>query len=166
MKLETFIQQNYKQLQRLSKQITKGHQNSDDLLNDCLLNILERGKDIEEDKWLNFISKSIKTQYNSKTSPFYYIYRNPYGTHSLDKEDIEEEVVVEKHDEEKMGKDVGMYIASLDIYQRTVAQRHFIDGVSQRKLSEHYNINRIHIHKTITGIKEDIYRRFNKKDYR
>jgi RNA polymerase sigma factor (sigma-70 family) len=166
MKLETFIQQNYGKLQNLSKKITRGHQNSDDLLNDVLLNILERGKHIEEDKWLNFISTSIKTQYNSKTSPFYYIYKNPYGTRSLDSEDIIEEEPEPKVDEEKMGKDIGMYIASLDIYQKTVAQRHFIEGVSQRELSRHYNINRIHIHRTITGIKQKVYQNFNKKDYR
>jgi len=164
MTIMDFIQNNYKDLQLLAKKITHGHQNSNDLLNDCLFDILNRMPNIEVGKELNFISKMIKTQYNSKTSPFYLIYRNPYGTQSLEEPHDMEDEPVKEDNTDKLATEISIYINGLNIYEKTVAQRHFINGVSQRELSKHYNINRIHISKTINTVKREIKQNFKRHE--
>lgn len=170
MKLTKYINENYQVLLLLFKKITHNHQSSQDLLNDCLLSFLEKGdvycnKVLEDGKVNEYLAKMGKTQYNSKTSPFYFRYRNPNQTKELDENSEIEEVVEKKVDVEELAKDIKIYITGLNIYERTVAERHFGGGISQRELSRHYNINRIHIHKTITEIRTNIKRGFNKKDY-
>lgn len=170
MKITKYINENYSVLLLLFKKIAHNHQSSQDLLNDCLLAFLEKGDDycnqvLDDGKVNQYLAKMGKTQYNSKTSPFYFRYRNPNGVQELDENvEITEETET-KIDVEEMAKDIKIYISGLNIYEKTVAERHFGAGVSQRELSRHYNINRIHIHKTITDLRTNIKRGFNKKDY-
>lgn len=171
MTINQFIQQHYLELLVLFKKITHNHQNHQDLLNDCVLNLLEKGdgycqKLVEDEKVINYLSKMAKTQFNSKTSPFHLTYRNPKKTVELQERDLEiEDVKEEEIDIDRFADDVRIYIGNLNIYERTIANRHFEEGKSQRELSKHYNINRIHISKTVNTIKSNIQLTFKKEDY-
>lgn len=173
MEINDYIEKNYNKLSVLSKQITKNHQNAGDLLNECIFQLLNKGNDychqlLIDDKVLNYLAKMMKTQYNSSTSPFYFTYRNPYKTQSMeDKEyNLVDEVDNEDVDIDKMADDINVYIGKLNIYERTIASRHFIEGESQRNLSKQYNINRIHISKTVKTVKSNIKMNFSKNDYK
>lgn len=171
MKINDYLNKNYYKLLLLFKKITHNHQNAGDLLNDCILNFLLKGdvycnQVLEDDKVDNYLSKMAKTQYNSKTSPFHFTYRNPNHIQELPKEvtDLED-----KRDEEldvdKMASDINVYIGSLNIYERTIASRHFGNGDSQRSLSKEYNINRIHISRTVNEVRSTIQQKFKKENY-
>lgn len=172
MEIEKYIQLHYNKLQELAKKITHNHQNSDDLLNDCIMDLLSKGSDycqnlMVDGKVSHYVAKMIKIQYNSSTSPFYFMYRNPNKTQSLEEpqynvgEDTEEQI-----DIDKMANDVRVYIGNLNIYERTVAHKHFEEGVSQREMSKTYNINRLHISKTLKSVQSNIQMQFKKEKYK
>ena len=75
--MDEYIRINYKRLRQKVKAVTKNHQNSDDLFNDLLMNLLEKPIEyqrdlIENNKVENWLMSSAKLQFNSRTSPFYY----------------------------------------------------------------------------------------------
>ena len=75
----------------------------------------------------------------------------------IELEDIQIEDTQEIHeDTEKLGKDIKLYINNLPFYQRELANKHFVEGTSQREMSKMYNINRIHISKDVNTIKKKI----------
>lgn len=170
MTINQFIQQHYLELLVLFKKITHNHQNHQDLLNDCVLNLLEKGDEyckqlVKDEKVINYLSKMAKTQFNSKTSPFHLTYRNPKHNQPLEDDLQIEDTKEEQIDIDRFADDVRIYIGNLNIYERTIANRHFEEGKSQRELSKQYNINRIHISKTIRTIKSNIQLTFKKEDY-
>ena len=107
-------------------------------------------------------------QFNSSTSPFY----NQYKKSSLKSKEIDEELIESledkqelKEDSKKLVEDVKIYIGNLPVYNRTIAEKHLIDNVSQRQMSQMYSINRIHIAKDMDTIKKNIRITFNRNDY-
>lgn len=71
-----YISKNYNELKVIAKRITKNHDLTDDLLQDVLLQILERGKIIlhnfNDDTIKYYIVSIIRINWHSKTSPFFY----------------------------------------------------------------------------------------------
>jgi RNA polymerase sigma factor (sigma-70 family) len=174
MKIKKYIELHYNELKRKVKAVTRNHQNSDDLLNDCILSLLEKGNDfcqqlLVDDKVQQFIIKSAYIQYNSATSPFYTNYKKDMLNKSyLDENyltDIEDKIE-EKEDKEKLTKDIKLYISNLPFYEKEIATKHFIEGNSQRQMSKQYNINRIHISKDISKIKSNLHLSFNRDKYK
>jgi RNA polymerase sigma factor (sigma-70 family) len=170
MTIQKYIQKHYKEIKNKIIAVTKNHQHTDDLISDLILDLLEKNNDfIQEllvnDKVQHYLIKSAYIQYNSSTSPFYLKYRKQvFGELP---EDIEIEETQDIHqDTEKLVKDVKLYIGNLPVYERTLAQRHIIEGHSQREMSKMYNINRIHISKDINNIKRNIRVSFNKQEYK
>lgn len=173
MGINNYINKHYKEIVTKVKAVTKNHQNTDDLINDCVMSLLEKGKEytdklINDDKVQHYIIKMAYIQYNSSTSPFHLKYRNhrniqEYDTRKHDKEDVKEVV---SEDIDKLAGDIKIYIGNLPVYERTLAQKHFIDGVSQRKMSEFYSINRKYIRKDLGNIQSNIKLTFNRDKYK
>ena len=168
-----YINLHYTEILNKFKAITRNHQDTQDLLQDCILNFLEKGNDytnqvLQDGKVQHYLIRMAHIQFNSSTSPFY----TQYKKSSLKTTEINEELVdgiedvKEIHeDTEKLVKDVKLYIGNLPIYNRTIAEKHLIDKTSQREMSKMYNINRIHIAKDIDTIKKNIRITFNRNDY-
>jgi len=170
--INEYIEQKYSYLLNKFKAITRNHQSTEDLLNDCLLNFLEKGKEytnkvLQDGKVDNYLVRMAHIQYNSKTSPFYHQYKKQSIKNlSTDEVDIEIEDTTEIiEDSKKLAEDVKIYIGNLPVYNRTIAEQHIIEGKSQREISRKYDINRKYITKDIGTIKKNIRITFNRQDY-
>jgi len=169
MNIQTYIELHYNEIKRKVKGVTKNHSSYEDLLNDIIINLLEKSPDlhhqlIQDDKVQQWIVKSCKIQFNSVTSPFHLTYRN--NNKDITNLEIEQEEVGEYEDIDGLTKDIKIHIGKLPIYHKTIAEQHFIEGKSQRELSRYYNINRIHISKDIKKIQVNIKQTFNRENYK
>jgi DNA-directed RNA polymerase specialized sigma24 family protein len=74
--IQCFLNRNYYQLLTISKKITKNDQLSQDLLHECLLQVLEKEnivlKSYDDNSIKYYITAIMRINYYSKTSPFYY----------------------------------------------------------------------------------------------
>lgn len=168
--IKKYIEQHFDEIRNKILAVTRNHQNTDDLISDCILDLLEKGPDythqlLQDNKVQHYLVKMAYIQYNSSTSPFYTKYRKQ--RFSQIPENVEIEDTVELHeDTERLGKDIKIYISNLPFYERTIAHNHFVEGKSQREMSRMYNINRIHISKDVSNIKKNIKVTFNKSKYK
>jgi DNA-directed RNA polymerase specialized sigma24 family protein len=75
-KVNDYINNNFKELQTISKRITQGDQLAEELLQEVVLQIYEKGnlilKEYDDDSIKYYIIAVMKLNWNSKTSPFYY----------------------------------------------------------------------------------------------
>ena len=167
-----YIQKNYKEILSKVKGVTRNHHLTEDLLQDCILNFLEKGSDyttkvLQDDKIQHYIVRMVHIQFNSKSSPFYTKYRkDSIRTQDIDDYEIEESQSELKIDKKELTKDIKLYIGKLPLYERTISEKFYFDNVSQRNMSKQYGINRIHIAKGINNVTNNIRLNFNKDDYK
>lgn len=84
-KIESYITRNYYELLSISKKITKGHELSQELLHEVILQLYEKDE-IKLKKYCDssikyYITAVMRINYNSKTSPFYYRIRKEAQTY-------------------------------------------------------------------------------------
>ena len=173
MRINIYLQKHYKEITQKVRAVTKNHQNTLDLLNDCIVSLLEKGENYTDKllcdgKVQHYIIKMAYIQFNSSTSPFHLKYRNKhklqeYDTRKHDRQEIKEEV---GEDIDGLAGDIKLYIGRLPVYERTLAEKHFIDGVSQRKMSRFYSINRKYIKHDLDNIQNNIKLTFNRDKYK
>jgi len=170
--INSYLEKHYKEILGKVKGVTRNHELTEDLLQDCILAFLEKGPDytsriLMEDKVQHYIVRMAHIQFNSSTSPFYTKYRKASRkSNPIYNYEIEEEGIELKEDKEKLVKDIKIYIGKLPLTDKTFAQRHLIDDVSQREMSRFYNINRTHISSSIDLTKKNIRMNFNRDDYK
>lgn len=168
MDMDEYIRINYKRLRQKVKAVTKNHQNSDDLFNDLLMNLLEKPIEyqrdlIENNKVENWLMSSAKLQFNSRTSPFYYQYKkfckdtSPLFEDTTTTDDIIEDV--SKQIVEFITSQLNLY----SVYSRTLTREHLIEGKSYSQIGREYNINRRYISETITPVKEELLEEIKKR---
>ena len=133
--IRQYIEKNYIEILNKVKAVTRNHQDTEDLLQDCILNLLEKGNDytdniVKDNKVQHYIIKMVHIQFNSSTSPFY----TQYKKSSLKSKEIDAELIESLEDKqeiiedsEKLVDDVKIYIGNLPIYNRTIAEKHFVD---------------------------------------
>jgi len=172
MSINNYIQKHFGEIKRKITAVTRNHANTDDLISDCVLALLQKGPDylqklLNDGKVQHYLIKMAYIQYNSSTSPFHRKYRQGYKLTELkDKHELIKEEPVEEVDIDNMANDIKLYIGNLPYYERELATQHFIQGKSQRKLSKTYNINRLHISKDIKLIRTNLKLSFNKDKYK
>ena len=170
--INSYLEKHYKEILGKVKGVTRNHELTEDLLQDCILAFLEKGPDytsriLMEDKVQHYIVRMAHIQFNSSTSPFYTKYRKASRkSNPIENYDIQEEEVELKEDSKKLVNDIKIYIGKLPLTDKTFAQRHLIDDVSQREMSRFYNINRTHISASIDLTKKNIRMNFNRDDYK
>lgn len=171
MNIKKYIEIHFKEIRNKIKAVTRNHENTDDLISDCILSLLEKGDDyhsqlLKDGKVQHYLVKMAYIQYNSSTSPFHLQYRN-VKTQTLEDYhyNVSEEQEV-KENIDKLSNDIKIYIGKLPFYEKELATQHFINGISQRKMSKKYNINRIYISKDLKNIKKNIKVTFNRNDYK
>jgi|13_taG_2_1085334.scaffolds.fasta_scaffold03542_2 DNA-directed RNA polymerase specialized sigma subunit len=172
--INNYIQENYEEILRKVKGVTRHHHLTEDLLQDCILNFLEKGPDyiskvLRDNKVQHYLVRMVYIQFNSKTSPFYMKYRKASRkSQNIDDYNIElpEDKKEEKVDSQKLVDDIKIYIGNLPLYEKTISQRFYFDNTSQRNMSKEYGINRIHIAKGINNVTKNIKLNFNKDDYK
>jgi len=84
--IENFIVKNYNELKKICKVITKNHSLQEDLLQDVLLQLLERKeiklRNFNEDSIKYYIVSIIRINWHSKTSPFFYRIKREFSLYS------------------------------------------------------------------------------------
>lgn len=171
MNIHYYLQLHYQEIKNKVIAVTRNHPNTDDLLNDCILGLLEKGNDftqqlVNDNKVQHYLIRACYVQYNSGDSHFYHNYKKPFGKSIDDNIQVEQDEEVEHEDTEKLAKDVKLYIGNLPFYERELANKHFVEGKSQRQMSSLYNINRLHISNDLNNIKKNIRISFNRTKYR
>lgn len=170
--INSYLEKHYKEILGKVKGVTRNHELTEDLLQDCILAFLEKGPDytsriLMEDKVQHYIVRMAHIQFNSSTSPFYTKYRKASRkSNPIEDYQFEEQGIELKEDKEKLVKDIKIYIGKLPLTDKTFAQRHLVDDVSQREMSRFYNINRTHISASIDLTKKNIKMKFNRDDYK
>jgi DNA-directed RNA polymerase specialized sigma24 family protein len=76
IKITNYINNNFEELKQISRRITQGDQLSEELLQEVILQIYEKGdlvlREYDDDNIKYYIIAVMKLNWNSKTSPFYY----------------------------------------------------------------------------------------------
>ncbi|QDP58535.1 MAG: hypothetical protein Unbinned175contig1000_31 [Prokaryotic dsDNA virus sp.] len=170
--INSYLQKHYKEILDKIKGVTKNHQDTEDLLQDCILAFLQKGPDyttriLKDGKVQHYLVRMAYIQFNSSTSPFYTKYRKASRqSNPIEYYEIEQKESENKEDSQKLLDDVKLYIGNLPLFDKTMAHRHLIDEVSQREMSRYYNINRTHISASIDLTKKNIKMKFNRDDYK
>lgn len=171
--ISSYLEKHYAEILRKFKGVTKNHPQTEDLLQDCILNFLEKGNDyihqvLLDGKVQHYLVRMCYIQFNSSTSPFYTKYKKftlksiPILDYVNKTEDVPKE---QKLDSEKLAKDIKIYIGKLGFTDKHFAHKHFYDEVSQREMSREYDINRTHISTSIQKTKNKVQMKFNRDDY-
>ena len=166
--MNSYLQENWKQIRKKVQAVTRGHQNTDDLLSDLVMVLLEKPKEyqmnlLENNKVQHWILSSAKLQFKSKTSPFWYKYKKFQSDtteikdwliyYDEEQEDVKEEII------EFIKKELDLY----NIYTRTLAIEHILGGQSYSEIGREYGINRRYISETVTPCKEEIFKKVRSK---
>ena len=165
MDMNLYLQANYKTIRTKVRKVTKNHQNSDDLLNDLIVALLEKPKHYQMDLLLKgkvqhwFVS-SASIQFKSTTSPYYYKYRK-----FLDKTceitdwnspiSSEEQIDTIEVIKDLISKELALY----NVYTKTLTSEHLLSGKSYSQISREYKINRKYIADIVTPAKEEIIKK-------
>lgn len=167
-KIETYIVNNYFHLLQISKKITKGHELSNDLLNDVLLQLYEKNADIvlrnyEDNDIKYYITAVMRINWNSKTSPFYYRIRREIDKYTPISDNYE---VVDDYDD-KMDKEVliqclEISFAELDWFRKSVFEMYLTMG-SLKAVATKTGIPLTSIARYIKQSREEIKTKINNK---
>lgn len=166
--MDEYITKNYTRLKNKVKAVTKNHQNSDDLFNDLLTNLLEKPSEYQQDlinknKVEHWLMASAKLQFASRTSPFYYKYKK----FNKDTSELYEDYYTTDDEVEDMSKDILDYINSqlnlYSIYERTLTREHLIDNKSYTQIGKEYGVNRRFVSETVSPVKENLFTEIKKR---
>jgi DNA-directed RNA polymerase specialized sigma24 family protein len=132
--IEDYIVKNYFYLLQISNKITRGHELSNDLLQDVLLQLYEKNSDIVLRNYTDsdikyYITAVMRINWNSKTSPFYYRIRRETDKYTPINDNYE---VVDDMDD-KMDKEIliqclEISFAELDWFRKSVFELYMTMG--------------------------------------
>jgi len=143
MSTSEYISNNYQKLYQAAKNITKGHDLTDDLFQHCIEVILtdknqEKILVMAETNQLHYYFVSILIRnYNSSTSRFHYQYRKPIENFT-DKDvysmDIEQDDY--DHSLEPKIEFIEENIKDLSFYDKKMLEYYYYDGMSYQQISD------------------------------
>ena len=163
MDINEYITANHKILYTTAKNITKGHQLTDDLYQHCI-EVLLVDKDeekiqllIDKNQLQYYFTAILIRNYHSSTSRFHYQYRKASDMIS-DKDVYGVEVPEDEFDGFKEAKIefIEKQIENMDWYDKQLVKLYFYDNMSYRKIAELTKIPKTSIYNGITSIKNKI----------
>jgi RNA polymerase sigma factor (sigma-70 family) len=168
LNLGDYIKANYDTLYQAAKNITKGHQLTDDLFQHCIEVILT---DKNEEKIQSLIDKNqmqyyfvsiLIRNYHSSTSRFHYEYRK-IDDYRADKDVYEVEIQDDEFDADREAKIsfIEGQLDKLDWYDRQMAKLYFEENMSYQKIAEFTKIPKTSCYNSITQIKNKIKNNYN-----
>ena len=169
MNMNDYITKHWAEIYKKVRKVTKNHQNTDDLLNDLVMTLLEKPSEyhdslLENDKVQHWFTTSAHTQINSKTSPFFYKYKS----FSMRTTSFEEWMPVEEEvDTIAMAEEIKEYISyqlqTYNVYTRTLATEHLLYNKSYSEISREYKINRRYVSETVNPCKNEIFKKIRER---
>lgn len=163
MNLKEYITGNYKILYQAAKNVTKGHELTDDLFQHCIEVLLTDNDQqkiqllIDKNQLHYYFTAILIRNYNSSTSRFHYLYRKGNDLIS-DKDVYEVDIPDDEFDGLKEAKTafIEKEIENLDWYDQQLVKFYFYDGLSYRKIADLTKIPKTSIYNGITSIKNKI----------
>ena len=164
--MNLYLQQNWKEIRAKVRKVTRGHQNTDDLLNDLVLVLLEKPTEYQMDllsknKVQHWFTSSAQLQFKSATSPFWYKYKK-FQSETCELQEWFKFDDIEDDTKEEIVDFIKKELDSYNIYERTLAIEHILGGQSYSEIGREYGINRKYISETVTPVKEEIFRKVRK----
>ena len=92
-----YINNNYDDLHQIVSNITKGHQDTDDLMSEVILQIAKKPPKIQEDQFKYYFIRVVKNNWFSKTSRFHYNVRRKLYDHNV----VEDNTILENIEEDE-----------------------------------------------------------------
>lgn len=167
MSISEYISNNYQKLYQAAKNITKGHDLTDDLFQHCIEVILtdknqEKILVMAENNQLHYYFVSILIRnYNSSTSRFHYQYRKPIENFT-DKDVYDMDIEQDDYDHslEPKIEFIEENIKDLSFYDKKMLEYYYYDGMSYQQISDLTRIPKTSVWNTVTKtikkIKENI----------
>ena len=164
--MNLYLQQNWKEIRAKVQKVTRGHQNTDDLLNDLVLVLLEKPTEYQMDllvknKVQHWFTSSAQLQFKSATSPFWYKYKK-FQSETCELQEWFKFDDIEDDTKEEIVDFIRKELDQYNIYERTLAIEHILGGQSYSEIGREYGINRKYISETVTPVKEEIFRKVRK----
>jgi len=169
MNMNDYITKHWAEIYKKVRKVTKNHQNTDDLLNDLVMTLLEKPSEyhdslLDNNKVQHWFTTSAHTQMNSKTSPFFYKYKS----FSMRTTSFEEWMPVEEEvDTIAMAEEIKEYISyqlqTYNVYTRTLATEHLLYNKSYSEISREYKINRRYVSETVNPCKNEIFKKIRER---
>lgn len=161
--VDIWISNYYKDISDMSKNITKGHNDSDELLHNCLEQLMGKSEQLsnlkdKELKW--FFSRILYTNWNSKTSPYHYQFRKHFqNTSELiieptiknPNEQIEAKLLIEEQ-----LKQIDNILRDMKWFDRALFKKYYDEGYSYQRLANKTGISYHTIASTIRRVKKVI----------
>ena len=167
MDIHSYINIHFRVIKNKVRAVTKGNQNTDDLIQDLIINLLEKGDEycqqlVDDGKVDHYIVRMAYIQFNSSSSPYYYKYRKVQLKSSVfDTDKHGGEYEQKEIKETDLPNKIREEINQMHWYDRTLATDHFVNGKSMRQMSREYGINRSYISKDLKRIKNIIVEKYD-----
>jgi len=169
MTMEEYITQNWETIRKKVRAVCKHHNNTDDLLQDLSISLLEKPIDYQMDllsknKVDHWFVSSASIQFKSSTSPYYYKYRKfldntteiqDWNTQIDDEEEINKIELIREFIKEEL--------KTYNVYTKILTTEHLIGGKSYSEISREYGLNRKYVSDTITPVKNEIIEKVKKQ---
>jgi len=157
MSTSEYISNNYQKLYQAAKNITKGHDLTDDLFQHCIEVILtdknqEKILVMAETNQLHYYFVSILIRnYNSSTSRFHYQYRKPIENFT-DKDVYDMDIEQDDYDHslEPKIEFIEENIKDLSFYDKKMLEYYYYDGMSYQQISDLTRIPKTSVWNTVT----------------
>lgn len=160
--VDRWINTNYDEISQMCRNITRGHNDSDELLHNCLEQLLDKReqlKDLEDKELKWFFSRILYINWNSSTSPYHYQFRKHSQNNSeitFDIQDTEDNEIEYKMWVEDKLKDIQEILREQRWFDRALFNKYFNEGYSYQSLSKKTGISYHTIASTIRRVKKII----------
>lgn len=157
--VETYITNNYYKLLQISKRITKGHELSQDLLHEVILQLYNKKEIIlnnyDDDNICYYVTSILRINWNSKTSPFYYRMRKESLNYQPLSDIFEYEDEQLKWEKEILLQALEISYSELDFWRKGMIELYLVLG-SVNKVSKFTGIPKSSIIKYVKQSKEQL----------
>ena len=166
--VESYLTRKYYELKTIAKNMTKNEDLAHDLLHECIIQLYDKQdivlKSYDDNSIKYYITSILRTNFYSKTSPFYYRIRKERMMYVDITECYEMEAEQENFELQNLYDILEISYAELNWFQKSILDLYLMLG-SMKKVSQHSNIPITSISRYIKEAKDTIKRDINKTLY-
>lgn len=166
--VESYLTRKYYELKTIAKNMTKNEDLAHDLLHECIIQLYDKQdivlKSYDDNSIKYYITSILRTNFYSKTSPFYYRIRKERVMYVDISECYEMEAEQENFELQNLYDILEISYAELNWFQKSILDLYLMLG-SMKKVSQHSNIPITSISRYIKEAKDTIKRDINKTLY-
>jgi DNA-directed RNA polymerase specialized sigma24 family protein len=166
--VESYLTRKYYELKTIAKNMTKNEDLAHDLLHECIIQLYDKQdivlKSYDDNSIKYYITSILRTNFYSKTSPFYYRIRKERVMYVDISECYDMEAEQENFELQNLYDILEISYAELNWFQKSILDLYLMLG-SMKKVSQHSNIPITSISRYIKEAKDTIKRDINKTLY-